>query len=196
MEESAMGLAICDMSASLDGYVTGPNDSRENPFGDGAGMLHDWLSTAATDQDRAILQDMIDTTGAIVMGRTSFEKNEGDGGWGDKGPLGDTPVFVVTHHPPTRSYPPVFTFVTDGVVSAIEQAKTAAGDKVVGLFGATVMQQALPLGLVDEIHIHVVPVLLGAGTPLFGALESALNLERLDVTATPAATHLRFRVLR
>ena len=100
-----MGLAICDMSASLDGYVTGPNDSRENPFGDGAGMLHDWLSTAATDQDRAILQDMIDTTGAIVMGRTSFEKNEGDGGWGDNGPMGDTPVFVVTHRPPTRPSP-------------------------------------------------------------------------------------------
>ena len=191
-----MGLAICDMSASLDGYVTGPNDSRENPFGDGAGMLHDWLSTAATDQDRAILQDMIDTTGAIVMGRTSFEKNEGDGGWGDKGPMGDTPVFVVTHHAPTRSYPPVFTFVTDGVVSAIEQAKSVAGDKVVGLFGATVMQQALPLGLVDEIHVHVVAVLLGGGTPLFSTLESAVNLERIDVTATPAATHLRFRVVR
>jgi hypothetical protein len=77
-----MGLVICDMSAPLDGYVTAPNDSRENPFGDGAGMLHDWLSTAATDQDRAILQDLIGTAGAIVMGRTSFEKNEGDGGWG------------------------------------------------------------------------------------------------------------------
>ena len=191
-----MGLAICDMSASLDGYVTGPNDSRDNPFGDGAGMLHDWLSTAATDQDRAILQDIFDTTGAIVMGRTSFEKNEGDGGWGDNGPMGDTPVFVVTHHAPTRSYPPVFTFVTDGVVSAIEQAKTAAGDKVVGLFGATVMQQALPLDLVDEIRIHVVAVLLGGGTPLFSTLESAVNLERIDVTATPAATHLRFRVVR
>ena len=191
-----MGLAICDMSASLDGYVTGPNDSRENPFGDGAGMLHDWLSTAATDQDRAILQDMIDTTGAIVMGRTSFEKNEGDGGWGDKGPMGDTPVFVVTHHAPIKSYPPVFTFVTDGVVSAIEQAKSVAGDKVVGLFGATVMQQALPLGLVDEIHVHVVAVVLGGGTPLFSTLESAVNLERLDATPTSAATHLRFRVVR
>lgn len=191
-----MGLVICDMSASLDGYVTGPNDSRTNPFGDGAGMLHDWLSTAATDQDRAMLQQMVDATGAVVMGRTSFEKNEGDGGWGDGGPLGDTPVFVVTHHAPTRSYPPVFTFVTDGVVSAIDQAQTAAGDKVVGLFGATVMQQALPLGLVDEILVHVVPVLLGGGTPLFSTLESAVNLERIDATATPAATHLRFRVVR
>ena len=118
-----MALVICDMSTSLDGYVTGPNDSRENPFGDGAGMLHDWMFDAATDEDRAILQEMLDGVGAIVMGRKSFDKNEGDGGWGDGGPVGDTPCFVVTHNRPTGSYPAVFTFVTDGVVSAIEQAK-------------------------------------------------------------------------
>jgi dihydrofolate reductase len=191
-----MALVICDMSMSLDGYVTGPNDSRQNPFGDGAGMLHDWLGDAATDQDRAILQEMIDNVGAIVMGRTSFDKNEGDGGWGDGGPVGDTPCFVVTHTRPARSYPSVFTFVTDGVASAIEQARQVAGDKVVGLHGATVMQQALPLGLVDEIRVHVIPVLLGGGTPLFSTLDSAISLERTDVQATPAATHLAFRVVR
>ena len=75
-----MARVICDMSISLDGYVTGPNDSRENPFGDGAGMLHDWMFDAATDDDRAILQEMLDGVGAIVMGRKSFDKNEGDGG--------------------------------------------------------------------------------------------------------------------
>jgi dihydrofolate reductase len=110
---------------------------------------------------------MLDGVGAIVMGRKGFDKNEGDGGWGDSGPVGDTPCFVVTHNKPTTSHPPVYTFVTDGVVSAIEQAKRAAGDKFVGLHGATVMQQALPLGLVDEIRVHVIPVLLGGGTPLF-----------------------------
>lgn len=191
-----MAVVICDMSTSLDGYVTGPNDSRDNPFGDGAGMLHDWMFTAATDQDRAILQEMVDGAGAVVMGRTSFDKNEGEGGWGDRGPLGDVPCFVVTHHPPARSHPPVYTFVTDGVASAIEQAKRAAGDKIVGLHGATVMQQALPLGLVDEIRVHVIPLLLGAGTPLFGSLDSAITLERTQVLVTPAATHLAFRVLR
>jgi len=191
-----MAQVICDMSTSLDGCVTGPNDSRENPFGDGAGMLHDWIWAAATDEDRAILQEMIDGCGAVVMGRRSFDKNEGDGGWGDGGPVGDIPCFVVTHNAPATSYPPVFTFVTDGVVSAIEQAKDIAGDKVVGLHGATVMQQALPLGLVDEIRVHVVPVLLGGGTPLFASLDSAIGLERTDVQVTPAATHLRFRVLR
>ena len=191
-----MARVICDMSVSLDGYVTGPNDSREHPFGDGAETLHDWIFDAATDEDRAILQEMVDGAGAIVMGRRSFDKNEGDGGWGDGGPLGDVPCFVVTHHPPTGTHPSVYTFVTDGVASAIEQAKKTAGDKVVGLHGATVMQQALPLGLVDEIRVHVIPVLLGAGTPLFSALDSAIRLERTHAQATPAATHLAFRVLR
>ena len=191
-----MALVICDMSASLDGYVTGPNDTRENPFGDGAGTLHDWMFDAATDEDRAILQEMLDGVGAIVMGRTSFDKNEGDGGWGDGGPVGDIPCFVVTHNSPTASYSPVFTFVTDGVASALEQAKNVAGDKVVGLHGATVMQQALPLGLVDEIRVHVIPILLGGGTPLFSNLDSAITLERTNVVVTPAATHLAFRVVR
>jgi dihydrofolate reductase len=191
-----MARVISDMSLSLDGYVTGPNDSRENPFGDGAGMLHDWMFDAATDEDRTMLQAMLDGCGAVVMGRTSFEKNEGEGGWGDAGPVGDTPCFVVTHHKPTASYPSVFTFVTDGVASAIEQAKAAAGDKVVGLHGATIMQQALPLGLVDEIRVHVIPVLLGGGTPLFGALDASITLERTQAQATPAATHIGFRVVR
>ncbi len=106
-----------------------------------------------------------------MIGRTSFDKNEGDGGWGDAGPVGNTPCFVVTHNKPTASHPRVFTFITDGVASAIEQAKDAAGDKVVGLHGATIMQQAFPLGLVYEIRVHVIPVLLGGGTPLFGTLD-------------------------
>ncbi|HEX3813453.1 MAG TPA: dihydrofolate reductase family protein [Mycobacteriales bacterium] len=191
-----MALVICDMSISLDGYVTGPNDSRENPFGDGAGGLHDWIFDAATDDDRALLQQAIDSVGAVVMGRRSFDHTEGDGGWGDGGPAGDTPCFVVTHDKPTATYPSVFTFVTDGVASAIEQAKRTAGDNVVGLHGATVMQQALPLGLVDEVRVHVMPVLLGGGTPLFGALDSSITLERTQELATPAATHIGFRVVR
>src|SRR3954454_22913078 len=158
-------------------------------------MLHDWIFDAATDEDRALLHDVVESVGAVVMGRKSFDKNEGDGGWGDGGPLGDTPCFVVTHNAPTRAYPPVYRFVTDGVAIAIEQAKKAAGDKVVGLHGATVMQQALPLGLVDEIRVHVIPVLLGGGTPLFGTLDAS-TLERTQARATPAATHIAFRVVR
>jgi dihydrofolate reductase len=186
---------ICDMSVSLDGYVTGPNDSRQRPFGDGAESLHDWLFGAATDEDRAVAQDLLGSVGAVVMGRTSFDKNEGDGGWGDQGPVGDAPCFVVTHHEPTEPYPPIYTFVTDGVAGAIEQAMQAAGGKVVHLHGASVMQQALPLGLVDEIRVHVIPILLGGGTPLFASLDSAIRLERTQALATPAAMHLGYRVV-
>ena len=117
-----MSATVLDMSMSLDGYVTGPNDSRENPFGDSAEMLHDWIADAATDDDRAILQATLDGVGAIVMGRTSFDKNEGAGGWGDAGPLG--------------------------------------------------------------------------GTPLFGTLDASINLERIEARATPAATHISFRVIQ
>ncbi len=190
-----MALVVADMSVSVDGYVTGPNDSRSNPFGDGAGSLHDWFGDAASDEDRAILQQFMDRVGAVVMGRRSFEKNEGDGGWGNGGPAGAVPCVVVTHHPPPHSYPAVFSFVTDGVASAIEQAERIAGDGIVYLFGATVLQQALPLGLVDEIQLHLVPCLIGAGTSLFGTLGTAVALERTDATITPAATHLTFRVL-
>ena len=112
-----MTRVICDMSMSLDGYVTGRNDSRENPFGDGAEILHAWIFDAATDEDRAALQDMRNSVGAIVMGRTSFDKDEGDGGWDDGGPLGDTSCFVVTHHAPESSHPSIYTFVTDGVAT-------------------------------------------------------------------------------
>ena len=98
-----MTRVICDMSISLDGYVTGPNDSRENPFGDGAAMLHDWIFDAATDEDRAVLRDMLYNVGAVVMGRKSFDKNEGDGGWGDSGPVVLTPYLDPLPIPPDAS---------------------------------------------------------------------------------------------
>lgn len=188
-----MARVVSDMSMSLDGFVTGPNDSRDNPFGDGGDGLHAWLFDDPTDADKALLQEAIDGTGAIVMGRRSFDKCVEM--WGDNGPLDGLPCFVVTHNAPAEAYPSAYTFVTDGVASALKQAEDAAGDKAVGLHGATIMQQALPLGLVDEIIVHVVPVLLGGGTPLFAALDSAITLERADAIATPAATHLRFRVV-
>ena len=189
-----MSLVICDMSMSLDGYVTGPNDSRANPFGDGGDTLHDWLFKDPTDDDRAMLREALDHTGAVVMGRRSFDKCADD--WGPDGPVAGVPVFVLTHEAPARTYPSTYTFVTDGVKSVIEQAKAAAGGKVVGLHGATVMQQALPLGLVDEIQVHVVPLLIGGGTRLFDTLPSNIHLERVGAVTTPAATHLRYRVVR
>lgn len=108
------------------GSVTGPNDSRENPFGDGAQTLHDWLFDAATDDDRALLQDGVNGTGAIVMGRKSFDKCVDM--WGDSGPLNGVPCFVVTHNEPIRAHPSVYRFVTEGVATAIKLAQDAAGD--------------------------------------------------------------------
>lgn len=189
-----MAHVVCDMSMSLDGFVTGPNDSRENPFGDGADTLHDWLFKDPTDADQAFLNEAIEGTGTVVMGRRSFDKCVEM--WGADGPLAGAPVFVVTHHAPTEEHPPCYRFVTDGVASALEQAEKEAGDKMVGLHGATVMQQALPLGLVDEIIVHMIPVLIGGGTRLFDALDSAVTLERTDAVVTPAATHLRYRVVQ
>ncbi|MFD4672586.1 dihydrofolate reductase family protein [Lentzea sp. NPDC058450] len=186
-----MALVICDMSISLDGYVTGPNASRTTPFGDGAGGLHDWMFEKPTDSDRQYLEDAIAQCGAIVMGRTSFDKTVNE--WGPGGPLASARSFVVTHHAPEGHAD--YTFVADGVASAIGQAREAAGDKWVGLHGATVMQQALPLGLVDEIYVHVVPLLLGGGTPLFASLGSAIRLERMPTPHSPAVDHLRFRVV-
>jgi dihydrofolate reductase len=131
------------------------------------------------------------------MGRKSFDFCEGDGGWGDGGPVGDVPCFVVTHRPPPAHAAKVFTFVHDGVASAIEQAKAAAGDKVVGLHGATTLQQGLAAGLVDGILVHLVPILLGGGVRLLDDIGGKpIELARERVLTTPLATHIEFRVVR
>ena len=192
-----MGNVASAMSMSLDGFVTGPNDSRKKPLGEGGEVLHDWLGATATPADRAVLQDMVDGAGAILMGRRSYDFCVGDGGWGDGGPAGDVPCFVLTHEPPAEA-PKVFTFVTDGIESAVEQAKAAAGDRTVGIHGATAAQQALAAGLLDEIQVHLVPVLLGDGVRLFDLLGgSPVNLTRDRVVeAGSGVTHLRFHVVR
>lgn len=188
---------ISGISMSLDGYVTGPDASRQHPLGVGGEALHQWLFDGS-EQDAALLDEMAAGVGAIVMGRRSYDISEGDGGWGDGGPAGQTPCFVVTHRAPERvSAPEVFTFVADGVESAIGQAKAAAGGKVVGLHGASVPQQALKAGLLDEVLVHLVPILLGGGVRMFDLLGTApVRLERTHVIVSPQVTHLRFRVVR
>lgn len=192
-----MGNVASAMSMSLDGFVTGPNDSRKNPLGEGGEVLHDWLGATATAADRAVLQEMVEGAGAILMGRRSYDFCVGEGGWGDGGPAGDVPCFVLTHEPPAEA-PKVFTFVTDGIESAVKQAKAAAGGRTVGVHGATAAQQALAAGLLDEIQVHLVPVLLGDGVRLFDLLGgSPVNLTRDRVVeAGSGVTHLRFHVVR
>jgi dihydrofolate reductase len=189
-----MSKVISDMSMSLDGYVCGPDDSVENPWGKGsAEVLHHWIFDNRTEADVAILRDAMDGSGAVVMGRWSYDKCVD--AWGSDGPVPGSPCFVVTHRAP-ESAPSAYTFVTDGVESAIRQAKAAAGDKEVSLHGATMPQQALALGLLDEIRVHLVPLLLDGGTRLFEHLGGEHALETVHVESTPGATHLRFRVVR
>ncbi len=193
-----MTKVISSMSVSLDGYATGPCDCREHPLGVGGEPLHRWLwGEDRTEQDAAVLDEAVAKAGAVVMGRRSFDICVGDGGWGEGGPVGDVPCFVVTHRPPPADAPGVFTFVHDGVPSAIAQAKAAAGEKWVGLHGATTAQQALAAGLVDEVEVHLVAIMLGGGVRMFDNIgDRPIDFERMSVIPTPQATHLRYRVVR
>lgn len=193
-----MSTVISGISMSLDGFVTGPNVTREQQLGTGGEALHRWLHDPDA-RDIELLARMSAGLGAILMGRRSYDLAEGDGGWGDGGPAGSAPCFVLTHNPPvpdTVRAPSVFTFVTDGVHAAVEQAKAAAGDKVVGVHGASAAQQCLAAGLLDEIQLSVAPVLLGSGTRLFEYLGDQVQLEQVDVIDSSNVTHLRYRVVR
>src|SRR5436190_20088333 len=210
----------CDISMSLDGFAAGPNPSLEKPLGAGGDLLHEWAFAAASwreshglsggeaNADSDVLKESIDSTGAVVMGRRMFSGGEGaweddpraDGWWGDDPPF-HVPVFILTHHPRetvTKQGGTTFNFVTDGIESALEQARAAAGEKDVAVAGgASIVQQYLKAGLLDEIQLHVVPLLLGDGVRLFDNLASdrpALEITR--VIDSPAVTHLRYRVLK
>lgn len=195
-----MGKIIVDVSPSVDGFVAGTAVSVERPFGAAGHRLHRWLgfegaAPAGADQEAA--ERMFATAGAIVLGRRMFDV--GIGTWGEDGAFG-LPCFVVTGRPRTELVkgPTRFEFVTGGVPAALKLAGAAAGDRdVLVVGGARVVQQCLAEGAVDEIRLHVVPVVLGAGTRLFGdRLPSEIELERTSVVATTLATHLTYRVMR
>lgn len=193
-----MSKVIIDITMSLDGLVTGPNDGPGNGLGDGGEVLHDWTRARRTDEDNLLLfEEPMATLGSCVLGRRTFDIAEG--AWGDQPPFGPGAVFVLTHRPhePLQRGMTTFVFVTDGMDSALAQAREAAGDKDVVLMGASVSQQYLQAGLVDEMEIHIANVLLGAGRPLFAQIGAEpIKLERLRVIATPAVTHIRYRVIR
>ena len=193
-----MAKVIAGISMSLDGFITGPNVDREHQLGDGGDALHRWL-WEPDPRDTEVLDGMGRDVGAILMGRRSYDLAEGDGGWGDGGPAGPAPCFVLTHNPPapeTVRAHDVFTFVTGGIHDAVDQARAAAGDRVVGVHGGSAAQQCLAEGLLDELFISLAPVLLGSGTRLFDHIGGQHELERFDVVPTSNATHLRYRVVR
>jgi dihydrofolate reductase len=191
-----MSKTHCDISMSVDGFITGPNAGVGNPLGDDDGRLHAWMFESKTDADAEVLAEAYERTGAIIMGRRMFDV--GVEPWGDPPPF-ERPVIVLTHErqAPMEMQGGTTYYFNDGLETALAQAKEAAGARDVGIWGgADVMRQYLQAKLLDEIQIHLVPVLLGDGTtPLFAGLPTGLiELERARTIATPAATHLRFVV--
>ena len=216
-----MGKLTVDISMSLDGFVAGPNQTLEHPLGEGGERLHEWAFAVAsfrqqhglldgeTNVDDEVAAETLRNTGATVMGRRMFSGGAGpweddpnaDGWWGDDPPF-HHPVFILTHHaraPVTKQGGTTFVFVTDGIQAALEQARAAAGDKDVAVGGgADVVQQYLRAGLLDELQVHVVPVLLGGGVRLFDQLGAGpVEMQHTRTIESPTGvTHLRYRVVK
>jgi dihydrofolate reductase len=204
-----MGNVSTGLSMSLDGFIAGPNDGPERPLGEGGERLFAWYSGGDTEyrlpgtemvfmvspQSAELLREAHSKMGAFVTGRRTFDITNG---WGGSPPLG-VPTFVVTHTVPQEwvyeGSP--FTFVTDGVESAVEQAKAVAGDKDVAVGAASIAQQCIRAGLLDEVHVDLVPVLLGGGVRLFEHPGTTpTELESTRVIEAPDVTHLTFRVVK
>jgi dihydrofolate reductase len=204
-----MGKVAVGLTMSLDGFIAGPNDGPGQPLGEGGMRLFDWYSSGDTDyelpgtemvfrvspQSADLLREAHSKMGAFVTGRRTFDITNG---WGGSPPLG-VPTFVVTHTIPQdwvyEGSP--FTFFTDGVESAVEKAREVAGDKTVAVGAASIAQQCIRAGLLDEIHVDLVPVLLGNGVRLFDHLGTEpIELESTSVIDAPGVTHLTFRVVK
>lgn len=213
-----MGKVRAHISASLDGYVAGPNQTQEQPLGEGGEALHDWVIPLKAWREAAgmeggdenantpVVLEEYANVGAEIMGRGKFGP-AGRGAWGDdpwQGWWGDDPpfrkpVFVLTHHArePLTLSDTTFTFVTDGIRSALQQAKAAAGDKDVFIGGgADVINQYLAAGLIDELELHVAPLLLGGGARLFEGVGPDIRLELVRTIEGPGVSHLKYRVVK
>ncbi len=193
-----MSASVLYMSMSLDGYIAGPNDDPGNPGGDDFDRLHEWFVTPDGEFGRPAgpggqLWDEMQATGAVLAGRRTVEQVDH---WG--GDRHGVPIIVPSHRPPDPSVAnyPLVTYVTDGIESAMAQAKAAAGDRYVLVHGAYTAQRALEAGVLDEVQIHQIPVLFGRGRRLFDVLPSQIELEIVRVIDTPQATHIRYRVRR
>jgi dihydrofolate reductase len=200
-----MGKVIADISMSLDGYVTAPGVDQEHGLGIGGEAIHAWvLEEPRSDVDEAVLAQSFEKTGAAVMGRRLYDIVDGPHGWNDDLGYGHDqnqsaapPCYVVTHEPPAQvRLASGSRFVTEGVADAIDQARATAGDKdVVVMGGANVVDQSLAARLVDELRIHLSPLVLGGRTRLFDLVGPTTLVQRA-VTESPWATHLTYEVVR
>jgi dihydrofolate reductase len=195
-----MGKVFVELSASLDGFIAGPNVAVGNGMGDGGERLHEWMFPADGSKGRSdeARKGMFGTSGAVVIGRRMFDV--GVKPWGENPPF-HMPVFIVTHRagdPLVKQGGTTYHFVTGGIEHALEEARATAGDRdVVVMGGADVIRQLVKAGLVDELRIHLVPVLLGDGTRLFEQMgPEHIELECTRVIGAPGVTHLTFRVAK
>jgi dihydrofolate reductase len=204
-----MGKVTSGLTMSLDGFIAGPNDGPEHPLGENGMRLFDWYESGDTEypvpsggmtfkvspQSAEMLNRAFSSIGAIVTGRRTFDITNG---WGGRHPL-DVPMVVLTHSVPDGwDYDgSPFTFVTDGVKSAVEEARELAREKDVAVGAASLVQQCLEAGLLDEVHVDIVPVLLGGGVRLFDNLgPEHIELERTEIIEAPDVTHMTFRVVK
>ncbi|MFN2543863.1 MAG: dihydrofolate reductase family protein [Actinomycetota bacterium] len=207
---------VLDISVSLDGFIAGPDATLEEPLGVGGERLHEWvvplrawrephgMEGGETGPDGDVIAETVERAGAIVLGRRMFSGGSGpweedpnpNGWWGGEPPF-HHPAFVVTHHQrdPLELKGTTFTFVTEGPETAMSLAREAAGEKDVAIGGgAQTAQQLLRAGLVDEVQLHLVPILLGGGVRLFEALDPGIGFDLDRVIDSPRVTHLRYRV--
>ncbi|MDQ4049847.1 MAG: dihydrofolate reductase family protein [Actinomycetota bacterium] len=211
-----MSRVTCNISMSIDGFVAGPNQSRENPLGEGGMRLHDWaigtdswrehhgLDGGERNVDAEVVDEVVQGVGAYIMGRKMFGGGDGPwdetwtGWWGEDPPF-HAPVFVLTHHarePLPMQGGTTFTFVTEGIECALEQARRAAGGQDVAIpGGASTVQQYLAAGMLDELYLHIVPIVLGSGERLLEDVGDP-TLEPVKVVASPAVTHVKYRIVR
>ncbi len=190
-----MTKVLAEMSISLDGFSAGPNVSTNNPLGDHGERLHDWMFAGkSSTETEAYEVEKFKPMGAGIMGRTMLDL--GIGPWGEN-PTFHMPIFVLSHEahkPITKQGGTTYYFVTNGIEIALKQAEeTADGKDIMVLGGANTIQQFIRAGLLDELEIHLVPILLGSGTRLFDNL-GALKLEKTAAKDTPAVTHLRYKI--
>jgi dihydrofolate reductase len=212
----SMNRVTSQISISLDGFAAGPNQSVDDPLGEGGERLHEWVLPTAgwreqhgyeggeRNADSEVATEVVQNVGAVIMGRKMFGGGDGPwdeswtGWWGEDPPF-RVPVFVLTHHPRsslTMKGGTTFTFVTDGIEPALERARAAAAEGDVTIAGgASAIRQYLAAGLLDELYLHIVPIVLGAGERLLEDIGD-LTLEPVKVVASPAVTHVKYRVVR
>jgi dihydrofolate reductase len=207
-----------DISVSADGFVAGPDPTMEEPLGSGGEQLHEWVIRLAAWRDPhgqeggeaggpsdEVFREHVEGVGATIMGRRMYSNGSGpweddpkaDGWWGDEPPFGHS-IYVLTHHrrePVEKADGTYFNFVTEGIQAALERAREQAGDKDVAIAGgADAIQQYLNAGLVDDLQLHVVPLVLGGGRRLLDGIDRSITLELDRVVAAPDVTHIRYRV--